>query len=114
MLSAQVLLVLASQAVGVFMIGMLPTLRLGLSSACLFGMISFSIVEFSFPVLGMSPILQTLSNLFPIRHYFLIYVDQPLNGRDIYYSIEQYIWFVGFLILPFFFARNFANSLFYF
>lgn len=114
MLSAQVLLVLASQAVGVFMIGMLPTLRLGLSSACLFGMISFSIVGFSFPVLGMSPILQALSNLFPLRHYFLIYVDQALNGRDIYYSIGQYIWLAGFLILPFFMARNLKNALLYF
>ena len=50
MLSALFLLVIASQAVGIFMIGVLPTFRLGLSFACLFGMIAFSIVGFSFPV----------------------------------------------------------------
>ena len=96
MLSALFLLVIASQAVGIFMIGVLPTFRLGLSSACLFGMIAFSIVGFSFPVLRMDPTLQALSNLFPLRHYFLIYVDQALNGRPFFYSWAEYAWLIGF------------------
>ena len=58
MLLAMFLLIISSQAVGVFMIGVLPTPRLGLSFASLFGMISFSIVGFSFPVQGMDPTLQ--------------------------------------------------------
>lgn len=114
MLSAIFLLVVASQAVGVFMIGVLPTLRLGLSFASLFGMIAFSIVGFSFPVLGMDPTLQALSNLFPLRHYFLIYVDQALNGRDLYYSWTEYAWLAGFLILPFLIAKNLKGALLYF
>ena len=73
MLLAMFLLIISSQAVGVFMIGVLPTPRLGLSFASLFGMISFSIVGFSFPVQGMDT-LQALARLFPLRHYFLIYV----------------------------------------
>ena len=51
------------------MIGVLPTPRLGLSFASLFGMISFSIVGFSFPVQGMDPTLQALARLFPLRHF---------------------------------------------
>ena len=114
MLSALFLLVIASQAVGIFMIGVLPTFRLGLSSACLFGMIAFSIVGFSFPVLGMDPTLQALSNLFPLRHYFLIYVDQALNGRPFFYSWAEYAWLMGFLVLPFLFGKNLKNALLYF
>ena len=76
MLLAMFLLIISSQAVGVFMIGVLPTPRLGLSFASLFGMISFSIVGFSFPVQGMDPTLQALARLFPLRHYFLIYVER--------------------------------------
>ena len=114
MISAIILLVLASQAVGVFMIGVLPTLRLGLSFASLFGMIAFSIVGFSFPVLGMDPTLQALSDLFPLRHYFLIYVDQALNGRDLFYSWSEYVWLAGFLILPFLIGKNLKNALLYF
>ena len=100
MLAAIFLLVIASQAVGVFMIGVLPTPRLGLSFASLFGMISFSIVGFSFPVQGMHPTLQALAYLFPLRHYFLIYVDQALNGRDLYYTMGECLWLLAFLGLP--------------
>lgn len=114
MLAASFLLVIASQATGVFMIGVLPTLRLGLSFACLFGMIAFSIVGFSFPVLAMDPTLQALSTLFPLRHYFLIYVDQALNGRDLIYSWGEYIWLLGFLFLPFLIGRQLKKALLYF
>lgn len=112
-LSALFLLVIASQACGVFMISVLPTFRLGLSFACLFGMIAFSIVGFSFPVLGMDPTLQALSNLFPLRHYFLIYVDQALNGRALIYSWTEYIWLLAFLVLPFLVAKNLKKVLLY-
>lgn len=113
MLTAMFLLVIASQAVGIFMIGVLPTLRLGLSFASLFGMISFSIVGFSFPVLAMHPSLQALSELFPLRHYFLIYIDQALNGRDLYYSLGEYLWLLGFLVLPFLIGKTLKKALLY-
>lgn len=114
MLAAIFLLVLASQAVGVFMIGVLPTLRLGLSFASLFGMISFSITGFTFPVPAMHPMLQALSELFPLRHYFLIYVDQALNGRELYYTWPQYVMLAAFLILPLLVMRNLKKALLYF
>lgn len=111
MLVAMLFLILASQALGVFMIGVLPTLRLGLSFASLFGMISFSIVGFSFPIQGMDPILQALARLFPLRHYFLIYVDQALNGRDIIYTLGEYVWLLAFLILPIVIGHNLKRTL---
>ena len=70
------LFVLSAQALGIVMIGLLPDFRLGISFASLWGVISFSISGFSFPVSAMHPMLQALSNLFPLRHYFLVYVDQ--------------------------------------
>ncbi|MDF9829729.1 ABC transporter permease [Parabacteroides sp. PF5-6] len=114
MLTAMFLLVISSQAVGVFMIGVLPTLRLGLSFASLFGMLAFSIVGFSFPVQEMYPSIQALANLFPLRHYFLIYVDQALNGRELVYSWAEYVWLAGFLMLPLLIRRNLKSALLYF
>lgn len=111
MLLAMLFLIIASQAMGVFMIGVLPTPRLGLSFASLFGMISFSIVGFSFPIQGMDPVLQALARLFPLRHYFLIYVDQALNGRDIVYTLGEYVWLLAFLILPILIGRNLKRAL---
>lgn len=114
MIAAIFLLVLASQAMGIFMIGVLPTLRLGLSFASLFGVIAFSISGFTYPVPSMDPTLQAVTNLFPLRHYFLIYVDEALNGRPIYYAWPQYLMLAAFLILPFLIARNLKNALLYF
>lgn len=106
MLLATLCLVLASQCCGIVMIGTLPTLRLGLSFASLWGVISFSISGFSFPVMAMNPVLQALSNLFPLRHYFLIYVDQALNGYSMAYSWSNYM---ALLILCYFLSSWFTG-----
>jgi ABC-2 type transport system permease protein len=113
MIVALFLLIVSSQALGLFMIGCFPTLRLGLSFACLFGMLAFSISGFSFPVNAMYPQMQALSNVFPLRHYFLIYVDQALNGRALFYSWPHYLALFGFLVLPFLILRNLSWSLKY-
>ncbi|MCD7978925.1 MAG: ABC transporter permease [Tannerellaceae bacterium] len=114
MLLAIFLLVVAAQSVGILMIGVLPTLRMGLSFASLFGMVSFSIVGFSYPLLAMHPTLQGVANLFPLRHYFLIYIDQALNGRELYYSWTQYVSLAAFLILPVLIGQNLKKALLYF
>lgn len=101
MLLATLCLVLASQGMGVLMIGTLPSLRLGLSFASLWGVLSFSMCGLSFPSMGMHPVLQALSNLFPLRHYFLIYVDQALNGYPMIYSWTNYVALLIFMMLPF-------------
>lgn len=74
------LFVLASQAMGIFMFSCLPTTRMGLSFASLWGVMSFSICGMSYPVMAMHPCLQGLSWLFPLRHYFLLYVNCALDG----------------------------------
>lgn len=74
------LFILASQAMGIFMFSCLPTTRMGLSFASLWGVLSFSICGMSFPVMAMHPTLQSLSWLFPLRHYFLLYVNCALDG----------------------------------
>ncbi len=114
MLLASLLLVLASQSCGILMIGLLPTLRLGLSFACLWGVGSFSISGFSFPVFAMHPTLQALSNLFPLRHYFLIYVDQALNGYPMAYSLVNYLALLVFMLLPFLVAHRLKGALIYY
>ncbi len=113
MIFASLLLVLASQCTGVVMIGVLPTLRLGLSFASLWGVISFSISGFSYPVTAMHPILQALSVLFPLRHYFLIYVDQALNGYSMVYSWMNYVALLLFIMLPFTVMRRLKSALIY-
>ncbi|MDL2247145.1 ABC transporter permease [Bacteroides sp. OttesenSCG-928-J23] len=114
MLLATLLFVLASQCCGIVMIGTLPTLRLGLSFASLWGVMSFSISGFSYPVMAMHPVLQGLSVLFPLRHYFLIYVDQALNGYSMVYSWTNYVALLIFMLLPFLVVNRLKEALVYY
>ena len=114
MLLATLCLVLASQGMGILMIGTLPTLRLGLSFASRWGVLSFSMCGVSFPAMGMHPVLQALANLFPLRHYFLIYVDQALNGYPMIYSWVNYVALLIFMMLPFLIAHRLKGALVYY
>ena len=64
----------------------------------------------SFPAMGMHPVLQALANLFPLRHYFLIYVDQALNGYPMIYSWVNYVALLIFMMLPFLIACLLSTS----
>lgn len=97
---AMFLLVAACQAFAVTIIEIVPNLRLALSMVSLVGILSFSITGFSFPVQNMYGGVAIFSYLIPLRYYFLIYVDQALNGIDIYYSRWFYIVLAMFLLLP--------------
>lgn len=99
MFAAYVCLILSAQGFGLILLAVFPNYRLALSSASLLGMISFSITGFSFASMAMSPILYGLSFLFPLRHFFLIYVDQALNGIPVGYSMYHYAALLAFFLV---------------
>lgn len=101
MLLAGLLLVLSSQAFSVFLFGLFGSFRLALSAASLWGVISFSISGFTFPVMAMHPTLQALCVLFPLRHYYLLYVNFALNGYPLIYAWQAVAALLVFLLLPF-------------
>lgn len=100
MILAMLLLVMATQAFATFIVEMLPNLRMALSILSLTGILCFSIAGFSFPVEKMYGGVAIFSYLLPIRYYFLIYIDQALNGIPLYYSRFYYIALLVFLLLP--------------
>ena len=109
---AMFMMVVSTQALGVFFIGCFPVLRLGLSSASLFGIVGFSLTGFSFPVMAMYKPFQVLANFYPVRHYFSIYTQQALNGSPIWYSLYQYLTFVLYLVLPLLIAGRLRKALY--
>ncbi len=98
---ATVLFVIAHQAVGIFMIGLFPVLRDGISFAALYGILSFTYAGFTFPIEAMPPMAQGASVLFPIRHYFMIYVNEALLGANIGKSVIYFAALIAFFLLPF-------------
>ena len=101
-----ILFVMATQAFGVLLCMVIPNFRFALSGASLLGILSFSLAGFSFPAEHMYRGVEIFSWLLPIRYYFLIYVDQFLNGIDLYYSRFYYAALLAFLLLPFFFWKR--------
>ena len=100
MMGVMSLYVLACQGMGVFMISMLPTLRLGLSFASLWGVVSFSICGMSYPTMAMDAPLQGAAMLFPLRHYFLLYVNCALDGYPLMNAGLHVLALLGFMLLP--------------
>ena len=100
MWAVMALFIVGCQGLGVFMFAMLPTLRLALSFASLWGVISFSISGMSFPCMAMHPALQGLSLLFPLRHYYLLYVNTALNGYPLSNAWPYLLCLLAMALLP--------------
>ena len=111
MLLVMFLGIIGAQGLGVFMFAMLPTLRMSLSFASLWGVISFSICGMSYPVMAMHPTLQGLSLLFPLRHYFLLYVNCALNGYPLMNAAPYVVGLLLFAMLPLLLLRRLKKML---
>lgn len=95
------LAVLASQGFGLLMFEAFPgQMRMSMSACSLLGVMQFSLAGFSFPVSAMDTPFQWLSNIFPLHHYFLIYVNQCLNGYSISYTWPNVAALVAIYLLP--------------
>lgn len=98
---SELMFVVACQGWALFFFGVLPNLRLSLSVSALLGILAFSVAAFSFPVQSMYGAISIFSWILPVRYNFLIYIDQALNGIDIYYSRIWFVAYIVFMILPF-------------
>lgn len=108
-----VLMVFASVAVGVCLIAAMPVLRDAISVSALYCVMAFSLVGLTLPIMGMHPILQGLCNLFPLRHYFMIYVNEALMGVGFSYYWIHIIALLVFWLLPFLGLKRLKNALIY-
>ncbi len=105
------LAVISAQGFGVFAFGLMPSLRMSMSICSLWAVVSFSTNGATYPTFSMNPIIQGLSNLFPLRHYYMIYQINIFNGyplMDAWFSISALILFA---LLPIFVMRNIKRAM---
>jgi len=91
MIAAMPLFVAACQGFALVMVCAMPNLRFSLELLSLIGILSFSVAGFSFPVQNMYGSIGIFSYILPVRYYFLIHIDQALNGIPLYYSRFYYL-----------------------
>lgn len=96
------LTVTASQGFAIFLFGLIPSLRMSMSVCSLWGVLSFSMVGTAFPVFAMDAPLQTLSWLFPLRHYFLFYQLCIFNDYPLADVMPHILALLAFCLLPLF------------
>ena len=103
------LTVLGAQGLATFIFGVCGQMRLSMCLCSLWGILSFSLAGFTFPVTAMDGVLQKLSVLFPLRHYYLLYVNQALNGYSIVYAWRSLLAMAVFALLPVLTLRHYRS-----
>lgn len=110
---SMVLFVIAEEAMGICIIGALPTLRDAVSIGALYGMLGFSLSGFTYPVMNMLPAIQAWTNLVPLRHYYLIYVNEALLAAPVSNSIPHCLALCAFLVMPLIVLPRLHNAMLY-
>jgi ABC-2 type transport system permease protein len=103
--------VLASQGFGIFAFGLMPSLRMSMSICSLWAVLSISMAGSAFPVMGMDRPLQSLSWLFPLRHYYMIYQTCVFNGFPLIESWFHFVALAGFMLLPWMVVKKIKNAM---
>ncbi len=94
------------QAMGVVIIGALPVLRTALSTGALYGMLGFSMSGFTFPAMAMLPPIRSLTWLFPLHHYYTVYVNEALLDGPIINTLIPIAALFAFFIGPHLVSRR--------
>lgn len=103
--------VLASQGFGIFAFGLMPSLRMSMSVCSLWAVLSISMAGSAFPIMGMDAPLQSLSWLFPLRHYWMMYQTCVLNGFPLVETWFHFAAMAAFLLLPWLVVNKIKNAM---
>ena len=103
--------VFSSIGFGIFIFGLMPSLRMSMSICSLWGVLSFSLAGSAFPVMGMDTPIQALTWLFPLRHYYMLYQITVFNGFPVIDAWFYLVALVAFTLLPWFVVNKIKNAM---
>ena len=103
--------VLSSQGFGIFAFGLMPSLRMSMSVCSLWAVLSLSMAGSAFPIMGMDSPLQSLSWLFPLRHYYMVYQIAVFNGYPMLEAWFHLVALVCFALLPWLVIGKIKNAM---
>ena len=103
--------VLGAQGFGIFAFGLMPSLRMSMSICSLWAVLSISMAGSAFPIMGMDAPLQSLSWLFPLRHYWMIYQICVFNGFPLIDAWFHFAALAAFMLLPWLVLKKIKNAM---
>ena len=92
--------VLACQCFGIFAFGLMPSLRMSMSICSLWSVVSFSICGATYPIFSMDAPIEAIGQLFPLRHYYMIYQMNIFNGFPMAEAVLHWGALILFIALP--------------
>ena len=104
------LTVMANMSIAAFFYGLIPIMRLSLSLASFWSVLSLTMSGFTFPTSAFPQAFAAWQYLFPMREYFLIYTAQALNGYPVTYSIPYICALLAFIFLPILTSGNIKRA----
>ena len=106
-----VLQVFGSIGFGIFIFGLMPSLRMSMSICSLWAVLSFSLAGHAFPMMGMDSALQALTWLFPLRHYYMLYQITVFNGYPLVDAWFHLVALLAFTLTPWFVISKIKNAM---
>ncbi|MEG1616049.1 MAG: ABC transporter permease [Bacteroidales bacterium] len=97
---SSILLVLASQGLGLFLFSLFPVMGLIISIVSMVGSLGATLSGVTFPVPDMHPIVHAASTLFPIRHFVLINQNLLYGDYGFTFTWHNYAVLFIYLLLP--------------
>jgi len=96
------LLVLASEAMALVLVSLIPVCRFALSIGALYSVLGFSMAGFSLPVESLMPQIQGFASIFPLRHYYQFFVQEGFFASGFAGLYPEIIHLLIFLLVPLF------------
>lgn len=100
MILSMLLLVLAYEAIAVFIFACTPTLRLAVCIAALYGVLGFSFAGFTLPISSLPVGIRGMSALYPLHFYYNFYVQEAIFGTGFAGWWTIVLAYLVFLFLP--------------
>ena len=105
------LTVLSSQGFGVFAFGLMPSLRMSMSICSLWAVVGFSACGATFPLFAMDGMIESLAQIIPLRHYYMIYQICIFNGYPLIDAWVNVVALVAFATLPILVTHNIKRAM---
>lgn len=100
MLLDSFLLVISSEAIALLIISCVPILRFALSIGALYSVMAFSMTGFTLPVEAMPAEIQGLAVIFPLRHYYQMFIQCGIYGTGFAGCWKEIIDLLLFCFVP--------------
>lgn len=100
MILSMLMLVLAYEAIAVFIFACTPTLRLAVCIAALYGVLGFSFAGFTLPISSLPAGIRGMSALYPLHFYYNFYVQEAIFGTGFAGWWTIVLSYLVFLFLP--------------